>query len=73
MKENKKKKKYEVKITEVLVRKVEVEANDVLEAEDIVADRWRESVYILDADDFSEVEFEAKEVSPRDNIRESTR
>jgi hypothetical protein len=73
MTESKKKKKYEVKITEVLVRRVEVEADDEYEAEDLIADRWRDSVYILDADDFSEVSFEAHEMPPKDNIREETR
>ena len=73
MTESKKKKKYEVKITEVLVRRVEVEADDEYEAEDLIADRWRDSVYILDADDFSEVSFEAHEMPLKDNIREETR
>jgi len=73
MAENKKKKKYEVKITEVLIRNVEVEAEDEYEAEDMIADRWKDSTYVLDADDFSEVSFEAHEIPPRENIRESTR
>jgi len=53
---------FEVTITETLKMKVTVEAKDRLEAEQIVSDKWRDSEYILDADDFIDVEFEAAAV-----------
>lgn len=53
--------KYKVTITEKLVLDVEVEADSPQEAEQIVSDRWRNSEFILDADCFQGVEFEAKE------------
>lgn len=42
---------FEVTITEILERKVIVEADSPEQAEEIVSDRWYESDYILDADD----------------------
>lgn len=39
---------------------VDVEAEDEREAEQIVSDRWHDSDYILDADNFVGVEFEAE-------------
>ena len=53
---------YKVKITETLEKVVEVEAEDRDEAEQIVSDAWHNSEYILDAEDFKGVEFNA--VSP---------
>ena len=38
---------------------VDVEAKSAGEAEQIVSDRWRDSEYLLDADNFAGVEFEA--------------
>lgn len=52
--------RFKVTITETLRRTVEVEADDQHEAEQIVSDDWHNSKYILDADDFHDVEFEAK-------------
>ena len=40
---------------------VDVEAESAGEAEQIVSDRWRDSEYLLDADNFAGVEFEALE------------
>ena len=51
---------YEVTITEMLKRTVTVVAGDRFEAEQMVSDFWRNSMYILDADDFHSVEFETK-------------
>ena len=51
---------FEVTITETLKMTVTVEAADRHEAEQIVSDNWRNSEYILDADHFIGVEFEAK-------------
>ena len=57
-------KKFEVTITETLKKKVEVEAETQEEAEQIVTDDWYKGEHILDADDFTEVVFEAKENEP---------
>ena len=54
-------KKFEVTITETLKKKVEVEAETQEEAEQIVTDDWYKGEHILDADNFSEVVFDAKE------------
>jgi len=51
---------FEVTITELLKKTVTVIAKDKFEAEQTVSDFWRNSMYILDADDFHSVEFEAK-------------
>ena len=59
------KKGFKVTITEKLKLTVEVEADSLEEAEQIAADDWRKSRYILDADNFSGVEFEAV---PTENI-----
>jgi len=55
-------KKYDVTITETLKRTVEVEAESQEQAEDIVADGWRDSKYVLGADDFACVDIEAESV-----------
>ena len=57
------KKHYNVTITETLVMKVEVEAESKDEAEQLVSDAWHDSEYVLDADNFTGVEFTAEEVS----------
>lgn len=54
--------RFKVTITEALKRTVEVEANDQQEAEQMVSDGWHNSKYILDAEDFVDVEFEAAPV-----------
>lgn len=54
-------KKYEVTITEYLKRTVTVEAENQVEAEVLVEEKWNNSEYILDADDFDHTEFRAKE------------
>ena len=46
-----------------LKKTVTVHATDRLEAEQIVSDNWRNSDYILDADNFVGVEFEASAIS----------
>ena len=51
-------KHYKVRIVETLVMNVDVEAES---AGEIVSDRWRDSEYLLDADNFAGVEFEARE------------
>lgn len=55
-------KMYAVTITETLKMKVEVEAETQWEAEQIVSDRWHDSVYLLDAECFSGVEFSGEEI-----------
>jgi hypothetical protein len=52
---------FEVTITELLKKTVTVVAKDKFEAEQMVSDFWRNSMYILDADDFHSVEFEANQ------------
>ena len=49
--------KFMVTITETLQRTIEVDADDQYDAEQIVSDGWHSSKYILDADDFTGVEF----------------
>lgn len=58
--------KFKVTITGTLSRTVEVEAGDHHEAEQMVSDGWHSSKYILGAEDFANVEFEATEVSMED-------
>lgn len=55
-------KHYEVTIHENLEMKVTVEAGSAQEAEEIVERRWKNSDYILDADNFTGAEFKAKKV-----------
>lgn len=51
--------RFKVTITETLKRTVEVEADDQQEAEQMVSDGWHNSKYILDAENFVDVAFEA--------------
>jgi len=53
-------KEYEVNIRETLEMKVVVEAASREEAEAIAERNWKNGEYILDADNFKGVEFEAK-------------
>lgn len=53
-------KEYDVTITEMLKTTVTVEAESQLEAEQMVSDNWRNQEYILDADNFTGVDFKAK-------------
>jgi len=62
-------KEYEVTIQETLQKKVIVEANSREEAEEIVERRWKDSDYILDADDFTGVEFHGRKAPNRDRGR----
>ena len=55
--------KFKVTITETLKRTVEVEADDQYGAEQIVSDGWHSSKYVLGADDFTDVDFEAMPVA----------
>ena len=48
---------YDITIRETLEMTVTVEAESREEARQIVADRWKHSEYILDADSFKDVEF----------------
>jgi|GEM_PF-2123525 len=52
-------KKFTVTITETLKLNVEVESCDECAAEQIVSDNWRKSEYVLDAENFTGVEFKA--------------
>ena len=54
-------KQYTVKITEILEKEVLVSADSILEAEEIVREQWNSGIYILDADNFVDVEVEATE------------
>lgn len=56
-------KKFEVKITEKLVKSVLVEAEDSIEAEQIINDAYRRTDIVLDSEDFyGETLFSATEV-----------
>ena len=56
-------KKFEVKITEKLVKSVLVEAADSIEAEQIINDAYRRADIVLDSEDFyGETLFSATEV-----------
>lgn len=55
-------KEFDVTIIETLKMTVTVEANSLEEAKQLVSDNWHNQDYILDADNFTGVEFEAKEV-----------
>lgn len=48
---------YDITIREMLEMTVTVEAESREEARQIVADRWKNGEYILDADSFKDVEF----------------
>ena len=50
-------KEYDVTIQETLEMTVSVEAESREEARRMVADRWKNGEYILDADSFKDVEF----------------
>lgn len=50
-------KEFDITITETLRKKVTVEAESLEDARDIVETAWKNSVYILDAEDFVGVEF----------------
>lgn len=51
--------KFRVTITETLKKIVEAEAEDKEQAEQMVSDNWHDSQYVLDADNFTGVAFEA--------------
>ncbi len=52
---------YAVNITETLQKEVKIEAESREQAQYIAEKNWRQGEYILDADDFSEVNFETKQ------------
>ena len=59
---------FKVTITEIMKKTVYVEESELKEftpqeAEQLVSDRWHNSEYILDADDFVGVEFQSEEVT----------
>jgi hypothetical protein len=54
-------KEFNVTIIETLKRTVTVEAETAEDAKDMVDAAWRDSKYILEAEDFSGVEFETQE------------
>lgn len=51
--------KFNVTITEILKMTIEVEAEDQQQAEQIISDNWKSGEYILDSDNFVDVEFKA--------------
>lgn len=50
-------KKFQIEIQELLARVVEVQANTVVEAKEIVENGYRECTHVLDYNDFAEVNF----------------
>ena len=57
-------KKFKVTITETLEKTVEVEAENMDEAEQMVNDAWYSGKHILDADCFKNVDFNVSQVVP---------
>ena len=57
--------KFKVTITETLKRVVEVVAEDSFEAEQKVTDGWHNGEYILEAEDFVDVDFDASAVTEK--------
>ena len=51
---------FKVTITERLQKPVIVDAGNLDEAEQIISNNWRNSEYVLGAEDFVDVEFEAE-------------
>ena len=56
---------YYVTITETLKMKLDVEAESMEEAIEKVKDGWRSGEYILDADHFEDVDFDAEDITPK--------
>ncbi len=56
---------YYVTITETLRLKLDVEAESMEEAIEKVKDGWRSGEYIIDADHFEDVDFEAEDITPK--------
>ena len=56
---------YYVTITETLRMKLNVEAESMEEALEKVKDGWRSGEYILDADHFEDVDFDAEDITPK--------
>lgn len=50
-------KEYQVEIKETLAKIVTVEAQSAAQAQDVVERRWKDSEFILDADNFKGVTF----------------
>ena len=74
MSKYKKKKKYEVEVTERIVRHVVIEAETKEEAEIYITERWDEGVYGLDTNDTYEANFEVVgEVPEKEDLRAETR
>ena len=55
-------KQFDVVITETLTMVVKVDAKNPDEAEQIVSDKWEDGEYVLDYDNFADVDFEANEI-----------
>lgn len=64
-------KAYEVNIRETLEMKVSIQAASREEAERLAEQRWKSGDYILDAEHFTGVEFNAKKA--RDRSRDEGR
>ena len=56
---------FYVTITETLRMKLNVEAESMEEAIEKVKDGWRSGTYILDADHFEDVDFDAEDITPK--------
>ena len=61
-------KEYDIKITEVLEKTVQVQADSREEAEAIASEKWNNSMYDMDsAEDYTDVSFQAgeeRDISP---------
>ena len=67
---NDKSKHYDVTICETLKRTVSVRAASAEEAQRIVEQQWKDSVHVLDCEDFKDVHFTTtRKVPKRDLVR----
>lgn len=58
-------KRFKVTITETLRMTVEVKANNLYEAEQMISDGWHSSKYVLGSENFADVKFEAEAKEPQ--------
>ena len=61
---------YDVTITETLKRTVTVRAKSAEEAQSWVEQQWKDSVHVLDSEDFKDVHFTTtRQIPKRDLVR----
>lgn len=55
-------KTYKVTITETLKMEVEIQADSIADAEEMISEKWNDGEYVLDADHFVGADFQAEPV-----------